>query len=170
MQAFEIGLINGLGGALYAEHRYQSIYPCSPVHRYVWLTPLRFEVAFEHAARALILFTKVLRAMKAHLLCVVVGVMLSGCGTVNTVLSSDASASSNLRKAQTRCESIPRVYSGIAYDLCLLHGPPQTVERNPAAPALIPIQLLDFIPSGILDTVLLPYTIYLQSAEGSLDI
>lgn len=108
--------------------------------------------------------------MKALLLCLAMAWALCGCGTVNTVLSSDAHASSALRKAQTRCESLPRVYSGIAYDLCLLHGPPQLVERDPAAPALMPLQLLDFIPSGILDTVVLPYTIYLQGTQGSLDI
>ncbi|RYD95596.1 MAG: YceK/YidQ family lipoprotein, partial [Sphingobacteriales bacterium] len=40
----------------------------------------------------------------------------------------------------------------------------------PAAPALIPLQVLDLIPSGIADTLLLPYTIYLQHSEGSLDL
>lgn len=99
-----------------------------------------------------------------------VGLTLYGCGTINTVISSDANAISKLRVAKTRCEAIPQIYSGVSYDLCILHGPPQVGEHDPAAPALIPLQVLDLIPSGIADTLLLPYTIYLQHSEGSLDL
>ncbi|MOA52334.1 hypothetical protein D3C78_1756190 [compost metagenome] len=51
-----------------------------------------------------------------------------------------------------------------------MHGPPQVTERDPAAPAMIPLQIIDLIPSGVIDTLLLPYTIYLQSSQGSLDL
>lgn len=98
------------------------------------------------------------------------GSVLTGCGTINTVFSSDVDTANSLRKAKTRCETVPRVYSGLSYDLCVMHGPPQVAERDPAAPALIPFQIIDLIPSGIIDTLLLPYTIYLQSSLGSLDI
>jgi uncharacterized protein YceK len=98
------------------------------------------------------------------------GFVLTGCGTINTVFSSDVDTVNSLRKAKTRCEAVPRVYSGLSYDLCVMHGPPQVTERDPAAPAMIPFQIIDLIPSGIIDTLLLPYTIYLQSSLGSLDI
>lgn len=101
---------------------------------------------------------------------VLIGAVLSGCGTINTVFSSDADTINSLRKAKTRCETVPRVYSGLSYDLCVMHGPPQVTERDPAAPALIPFQIIDLIPSGVIDTLLLPYTIYLQSSQGSLDL
>lgn len=99
-----------------------------------------------------------------------IGLLLSGCGTINTVFRGDDVAAHNLKERKTNCESIPRVYSGVFYDLCILHGPPRVGEKDPAAPALIPLEIVDFIPSGVLDTLALPYTIYRQSTDGNIDI
>lgn len=101
---------------------------------------------------------------------VIMSLLLSGCGTINTVFRGDDVAGQNLRESKTNCGSIPRVYSGVFYDLCILNGPPSTSEKNPAAPQLTPLLLVDFIPSGALDTLLLPYTIYSQVADGNIEI
>ncbi len=94
--------------------------------------------------------------------------LLLGCGTVNTVLKGDEVTRRNLKQEKTYCESIPRVYSGVSYNLCILHGPPQHIEV--VTLGFIPLQILDFIPSAILDTLALPYTIYRQSEDGNIDI
>lgn len=96
--------------------------------------------------------------------------LLSGCGTLNTLFRTDQAVGHNLRASKTYCDSIPRVYSGISYDLCVMHGPSNVGGRDPAAPALIPLQIVDLIPSGILDTLVLPYSIYRQHADGNIDI
>ena len=90
--------------------------------------------------------------------------VLSGCGSAMTVLQDDADAARDMRKQKTYCQSIPRIYSGLAYDFCVLNAPP-----DPSG-FLVPFVLLDLPLSGVFDTVVLPYTIYRQSADGNLSI
>lgn len=89
---------------------------------------------------------------------------LAGCGTTMTVLQDDEDAARSLRKQKTYCQSIPRIYSGLAYDFCLLHAPPEPTAM------LVPLLLLDLGLSGVFDTVSLPYTIYRQATDGNLKI
>lgn len=93
---------------------------------------------------------------------------LVGCGTVTTVLRDDAVVSTDLKKQKTYCQSIPRVYSGVAYDFCVLNGPPNSMGA--VAINDVPWVYFDFLASGVLDTLVLPYTIYRQSVDGSIDI
>jgi len=93
-----------------------------------------------------------------------IALTLVGCGTVTTVLQEDADAARGLRRQKTYCQSIPRVYSGLAYDFCVLNAPPDPTG------ILVPFVLLDLALSGVLDTVVLPYTIYQQSMEGNVRI
>lgn len=89
---------------------------------------------------------------------------LAGCGTAVTVLQGDEEAARSLRKQKTYCQTIPRVYSGMAHDFCLLHAPPEPTGF------LVPFVLLDLTLSGVFDTVVLPYTIYRQAVDGSIKI
>ena len=90
--------------------------------------------------------------------------VLSGCGTAVTVLQDDEDAARSLRKQKTYCQSIPRIYSGLAYDFCVLNAPPDPTG------ILVPLVLLDLALSGGLDTVVLPYTIYRQSVHANISI
>lgn len=94
---------------------------------------------------------------------------LTGCGTVNTVIRGDAVASHNLKEIKSYCESIPRVYSGVSYDFCTLHGSPAPVHTWQTSNS-VPEVFFDFVISGVLDTVVLPYTIYRQSNDGNIEI
>jgi uncharacterized protein YceK len=91
-----------------------------------------------------------------------ISLALTGCGTVATVLQDDAEAAQGLRRQKTYCQSIPRVYSGLAYDFCVLNAPPDPTG------ILVPLVLLDLALSGGLDTVVLPYTIYRQTVDGNI--
>lgn len=106
----------------------------------------------------------------SDVLAVVVILSLSGCGTINTVFRGGDVAGNNLKEWKTNCDSIPRIYSGVSYDFCVLNAPPDIREVDSSAPAFIPLQIIDFIPSGILDTLVLPYTIYRQHLDGNIDI
>ena len=96
--------------------------------------------------------------------------MLAGCGTVQTVVRSDQAAADYLKDKKSHCGAVPRIYSGVTYDFCLLHAErPDDVDAfnyNNATPGV----LVDAALSGVVDTLLLPYTIYKQQAEGSIVI
>jgi uncharacterized protein YceK len=94
---------------------------------------------------------------------------LAGCGTVNTVFRDDASATHALRKQRTYCESISRVYSGVAYDFCRLNAPPRVYPYTEGKQAT-PWVAIDLVASSFLDTLVLPYTIYQQNTLGSIEI
>ena len=94
----------------------------------------------------------------------VISLALTGCGTAVTVLQDDADAAQGLRRQKTYCQSIPRVYSGLAYDFCVLNAPPDPTGM------LVPLVLLDLALSGALDTAVLPYTIYRQGVDGNIRI
>ena len=93
-----------------------------------------------------------------------VSLLISGCGTLNTVLREDVAATRELRQQKTYCKSIPRAYSGAAFDFCLLHAAPDLTG------VLMPFVLLDITVSGIVDTVVLPYTVYKQGTDGNISI
>ena len=60
---------------------------------------------------------------KNALICLI-GVSLLGCGTINTVIKGDSTARHNLNQVKSPCETIPRIYSGVFYDICALRGKP----------------------------------------------
>lgn len=93
---------------------------------------------------------------------------LAGCGTVQTVMQSDEAAAKSLREEKTYCGAVPRIYSGVTFDFCMMHAELRdgvdAFEYNNANFGM----LVDAAASGVLDTLLLPYTIYKQHADGSI--
>ncbi|MBF6028095.1 YceK/YidQ family lipoprotein [Pseudomonas sp. P115] len=97
-----------------------------------------------------------------------VSLIVAGCGTVTTVLREDSVTVQSLKAKKTYCQSVPRVYSGVSYDLCVLHAPPNSGSGMSLND--VPWPYLDVAVSSVLDTLLLPYTIYRQNADGSLEL
>ncbi|EXF92981.1 hypothetical protein HK44_004595 [Pseudomonas fluorescens HK44] len=94
--------------------------------------------------------------------------MLAGCGTIQTVVRHDDAAIKSLKEQKSYCGAVPRIYSGVTYDFCTLNAPLRSgVDAQKYDNATI-IVLIDAVISGALDTVLLPYTIYRQQADGSI--
>jgi len=104
---------------------------------------------------------------KNALICLI-GVSLLGCGTVNTVIKGDSTARYNLNQVKSPCETIPRIYSGVFYDICALRGKPSRTSLWVGSGA--ELVLIDLALSGVLDTVVLPYTIYGQINEGHINL
>ncbi|MGH8438899.1 MAG: YceK/YidQ family lipoprotein [Pseudomonas sp.] len=94
-------------------------------------------------------------------------ISLTGCGTINTVFRDDSVASSKLARWQSHCDAIPRVYSGAALDFCALHGEPRQTTDITGQPSAL-LMLVDLALSGVADTVVLPYTIYVQHRDGDI--
>ena len=99
---------------------------------------------------------------------VVAGLSLAGCGTINTVYYEDKLASNNPQIKKSYCGALPRIYSGVFYDFCVLHGPAETNAPDDQRAGAWPV--LDIIPSLVLDTLHLPYTIFRQSTDGSIEL
>lgn len=89
---------------------------------------------------------------------------ISGCGTIKT-LNDEEGAADDLAKWKSNCHSIPRAYSGVAYQFCNLDGPPRSGSHW-AAPTIA----LDMAISGIADTILIPYTGYRQYQQGDIQV
>ena len=104
---------------------------------------------------------------KNALICLI-GVSLLGCGTINTVIKGDSTARHNLNQVKSPCETIPRIYSGVFYDICALRGKPSRTSLWVGSGA--ELVLIDLALSGVLDTVALPYTIYGQINEGHINL
>lgn len=107
---------------------------------------------------------------------VVTLLFLSGCGTINTVFRPDAVASQNLKDSRSHCENVPRIYSGVIYGFCTLNGEPapdkslKDQSLIDHGGSMLPIVAVEFVASGVLDTLVLPYTLYRQSRDGSIEI
>ena len=97
---------------------------------------------------------------------------LASCGTISSTLTSDSYTRGELRAHKTYCEKLPRVYAGLAYDFCLFHAEP--VSYHPAVYAyslnFIPYIVVEAALSGVLDTIVLPYTVIQQIDRGSLEL
>ncbi|MBD8472777.1 YceK/YidQ family lipoprotein [Pseudomonas sp. CFBP 8770] len=106
--------------------------------------------------------------MKALIGLVVAG-LLAGCGTINTVFRDDAVTSDNLKEAESFCGAVPRVYSGVVYDFCLLHGKEPPPGRSRPGPQM-GFVAVDIGISAIFDTLMLPYTLYRQHNDGGIEV
>ncbi|TDF80697.1 YceK/YidQ family lipoprotein [Pseudomonas sp. H9] len=94
-------------------------------------------------------------------------ISLTGCGTLNTVFRDDSVTSNKLARWHSHCDSLPRIYSGAALDFCALNAEPRDwvgFDGHPTAPLVA----LDMALSAVVDTAILPYTVYLQNKYGDI--
>jgi len=94
--------------------------------------------------------------------------LLSGCGSIITVVRDDTVTSQYLAEAKSYCGAVPRVYSGLMFDFCLLHAPPADEHNYKTTPPIL--EVFDMGLSAITDTVLLPYTLIRQHNDGSIEV
>lgn len=101
---------------------------------------------------------------------IMLAVCVVGCGTFKTTALDEPRIEIGTKSKRSLCTSIPRVYSGVFYNFCWLHR-----ETNPNHSAIrstgdLPIIAVDTVLSGLMDTILLPYSIYKQAEEGSITV
>jgi Protein of unknown function (DUF1375) len=68
------------------------------------------------------------------------------------------------------CKNIPRVYSGVAVNLCKLNGEPSRTENMGNELGDVPFFVIDTVFCLAADTVVLPYTIFRQAKDGNLTV
>lgn len=92
---------------------------------------------------------------------------LQGCGTFNTVPYSNKQIAKDLKARHTRCESIPRIYSGVGYNLCVLNADGSTTAVDKEG---FDLWLIDTPLTFVTDTIMLPVSSYQQYRLGSVQI
>ena len=117
----------------------------------------------------------------------IISVLLSACGSLNTLPKTDAAVAENLKGHKTHCTFLPQIYSGAAYDFCRLNAEykgnrgrdryPEDGSDDPRiaeykadqnGKSFAMLLAADFALSCVIDTVALPYTIYKQNKDGSI--
>jgi len=88
-----------------------------------------------------------------------------GCGTLSTVGRDNYDVGSTLIKKGSHCVTMPRIYSGVGYNVCKMNSKPTDFGT-----LLLSIAVVDSVFSAVLDTVALPYTIYAQNEYGSFEL
>ncbi|WP_444884263.1 YceK/YidQ family lipoprotein [Microbulbifer sp. PSTR4-B] len=92
--------------------------------------------------------------------------MLTGCGTFTTLSSTDREISANLKRQKSNCESIPRVYSGLSYNICKMHSDSESINVD----LLLGVYLVDSLFSTATDTIVLPFTMIEQRKNGNISV
>lgn len=96
-------------------------------------------------------------------------ILCSSCGTMKTINPTLNQVEISYQGHKSYCKEIPRVYSGVAYNVCLLNGEPNP-NGSPGTINDVPIVFIDSVLSLATDTVVLPYTIYRQNEQGNIKV
>jgi len=92
------------------------------------------------------------------------------CATIKTINPPKNHVKISHYGKKSYCEEIPRVYSGLSYNLCLLNGEPSKKANLGGSLNTIPFFIIDSAFSALADTAVLPYTIVMQKKEGSIKV
>lgn len=92
------------------------------------------------------------------------------CATVKTLdpLGNHVNIAHQGKKSY--CDEIPRIYSGLSYNFCLLYGEPSHIANVGGSFNSVPFVLVDTVFSTATDTLVLPYTIVTQSQKGFIKV
>ncbi len=92
------------------------------------------------------------------------------CATVKTLDPPKNHINISHQGQKSYCEEIPRVYSGLSYNFCLMYGEPSKRVNIGSSINGIPTLLIDTIFSTATDTIVLPYTLITQTEKGSIKV
>ena len=93
---------------------------------------------------------------------------LSACGSISTLSKTDKEISSDLKRKNTYCSEVTRVYNGVGYDLCVLNARGNIVPIDNQL--MLGFYAVDICASAVVDTPTLPFTMVSQSNYGSIPI
>ena len=101
--------------------------------------------------------------MKNIFVVILAGFLISSCGTLSTLQDGPLLLANEKYMGSQPCDKIGRIYSGVRYDYCIVFlgdGSDWELEGY---------LVWDFPFSFVLDTVILPYSIYRQVTAGDLE-
>jgi len=102
--------------------------------------------------------------------CILLALCASSCATIKTIDPPQNHINISHYGKDSYCENIPRIYSGISYNLCLLYGEPSKHVNIGSSFNGLPFVFIDSAFSVVADTVVLPYTLAMQANKGSIKV
>lgn len=100
------------------------------------------------------------------LICIFFVLFTCSCATIKTVAPRQNHVEISHGSNKSYCKTIPRIYSGIAYNTCLFYGEPNQSAGVDATTHSFHYWVIDSAFSFASDTVILPYTILSQIKNG----
>ena len=94
----------------------------------------------------------------------------TACSTFKTIAPSNGRVNISHHGYDSKCNKIPRVYSGVAYNFCKLNSEPNISGYDGLAGFGVPIIFLDTVCSAVADTIALPYTVFTQVNNGNIKV
>ena len=92
------------------------------------------------------------------------------CATVKTIDPVNNHVQIEHRGKESYCSEIPRIYSGLMYNFCLLYGEPSRVENVGSRFGNVPFFVIDTAFSVAADTIVIPYTAVQQASKGNIKV
>lgn len=103
------------------------------------------------------------------IMCCLLTLFCFSCSTIKTINPPQDHVNISYKGKKSYCKKIPRIYSGISYNACLLYGEPSNVTNIDSFNG-VPFIFIDSAFSVITDTIVLPYTITTQVNKGDIKV
>lgn len=104
------------------------------------------------------------------IICVIFVLLTFSCSTIKTVEPLQNHVAISHGNNKSYCKTIPRIYSGIATNICILYGESNKSAGVDATTHSFHYWVIDSAFSVVFDTVILPYTIVSQLNNGSIQV
>ena len=95
---------------------------------------------------------------------------ICSCATIKTINPYNNHINISHFGKKSYCKDIPRIYSGISYNLCLMYGEPSNKTNIGSSVNNVPLVFIDTVLSAVSDTVVLPYTLIMQAEKGDIKV
>ncbi len=96
--------------------------------------------------------------------------LCNGCATILTADPAYGKVPISYMGNKSYCKEIPRVYSGVMHNLCMLYGEPGPHVNSGARPGAVTYILFDTALSFAADTIIIPYTATQQARKGNIKV
>ncbi len=105
-----------------------------------------------------------------NLILILSALLCCSCATVKTLSPENSHVVIQHQGKKSYCEEIPRIYSGVSYNLCLLYGEPNRNGDLGGGLNGVPWFIFDSVFSAVADTVVIPYTLVAQTTKGNIKV
>ncbi|QCZ94704.1 YceK/YidQ family lipoprotein [Salinimonas iocasae] len=96
-------------------------------------------------------------------------ILCCSCATMRTIDPPGNQVNISYFGYDSYCKDIPRVYSGVSHNFCVLYGKPNGYTTN-FQKTHFTYLLVDSVVSAAADTLILPYTLVTQTSKGNIKV
>ena len=104
------------------------------------------------------------------IICLLSLLCCASCATIKTLDPIGNHVNISHKGKKSFCDEIPRMYSGSAYNFCLMYGEPSKRPNVGDSINGVPFVFVDNVFSLVSDTIVLPYTVVSQIKKGPIKV